>query len=71
MGIGNNDISDQLRQTTRDLKDLALQVANSKNVETPFYAYVWLSLQMLQQLTELNDQLHAALYREHATVQRR
>lgn len=69
MGIGNNDISDQLRQTTRDLKDLALQVANSKNVETPFYAYVWLSLQMLQQLTELNDQLHAALYRKHAVVQ--
>lgn len=70
MGIGNNDISDQLRQTTHDLKDLALQVANSKSVETPFYAYVWLSLQMLQQLTELNDQLHAALYRGHVAAHR-
>lgn len=65
MGIGNNEISGQLRQTTRDLKELALQCINGKNAETPFYAYVWLSLEMLRQLTELNDQLHAALYNTH------
>lgn len=69
MGIGDNAISDQLRQTTRDLKDLALQYADHTNAETPFYAYVWLTLQMLQQLTELNDQLHAALYQKNRSTE--
>ncbi|OZY34764.1 hypothetical protein CJF35_22940 [Pseudomonas lundensis] len=37
-------------------------ILSGKEIETPFYAYVWLSLEMLKQLAELNDQLHAALY---------
>lgn len=71
MGIGNNEISDQLRQTTRDLKDLALHCADGNNIQTSFYAYVWLSLEMLRQLTELNDQLHAALYHKHPSLFKR
>ncbi|WP_321833644.1 FUSC family protein [Pseudomonas kulmbachensis] len=62
MGISNNQISGELRQKTQDLQELVLKSLEGKINETPFYAYVWLSLEMLRQLTELNDQLHAALY---------
>ena len=70
MGIADNQISSELRQRSRDLNELVLKSINGKLIETPFYAYVWLSLEMLRQLTELNDQLHAALYqhgRKHAS----
>ena len=62
MGIGDNEISSQLRKSSHQLRELALKSINGKEIETPFYAYVWLSLEMLKQLAELNDQLHAALY---------
>ena len=62
LGISNNQISGELRQKTHDLHELVLKSLDGKITETPFYAYVWLSLEMLRQLTELNDQLHSALY---------
>lgn len=62
MGISNNQISGELREKAHDLKELVLKSLDGKITETPFYAYVWLSLEMLRQLTELNNQLHAALY---------
>lgn len=70
MGIADNQINSELRQRSRDLNELVLKSINGKLIETPFYAYVWLSLEMLRRLTELNDQLHAALYqhgRKHAS----
>lgn len=65
MGIADNKISGELRQKAHTLKELVLKSIDGKEAETPFYAYVWLSLEMLRQLTEMNDQLHAALYRCH------
>ena len=62
LGIANNQISGELRQKTHDLHELVLKSLDGKISETPFYAYVWLSLEMLRQLTEFNDQLHSALY---------
>ena len=62
MEISNNQISGELRQKTHDLNEVVLKSLEGKITETPFYAYVWLSLQMLKQLTDFNDQLHAALY---------
>ena len=62
MGIDNNEISTQLRNSAQELRELALNSMNGKEIQTAFYAYVWLSLEMLRQLTALNDQLHAALY---------
>ena len=65
MGISNNQISGELREKAHDLKELVLKSLDGKITETPFYAYVWLSLEMLRQLTELNDQLHSALYQNN------
>ena len=65
LGIANNQISGELRQKTHDLHELVLKSLDGKITETPFYAYVWLSLEMLRQLTELNDQLHSALYQNN------
>ena len=62
MGISDNQISGELRQKARDLHKLVLESIKDKVYEPPFYAYIWLTLEMLRQLTELNDQLHAALY---------
>ncbi|MES2869071.1 MAG: FUSC family protein [Pseudomonadota bacterium] len=64
MGIADNQISGELRQKTHDLHDLVLKSIEGKLNETSFYAYVWLSLELLRELTELNDQLHAALYQK-------
>lgn len=61
-GDSSNSIKDQLEQGTRNLHDLVLKSIEGKQVETPFYAYVWLSLELLKQLTALNDKAHAALY---------
>ena len=46
-GISNNQISGELRQKTHDLHELVLKSLDGKITETPFYAYVWLSLEML------------------------
>lgn len=62
MGIPNNEISHELRKSSHALRELALKSIEGKEIETPFYAYVWLSLEMLRQLTALNDQLHTALF---------
>jgi len=63
-GISDNQISGELRQKANDLKELVLKSIDGKVNETQFYAFVWLSLQMLRQLTDLNDELHAALYQK-------
>lgn len=64
MGISDNQISGELRQKARDLHGLVLESIKDKVYEPPFYAYIWLTLEMLRQLTDLNDQLHAALYQK-------
>lgn len=64
-GIPDNTISGELRNKTRDLKTLVFNSIDAKQFQTPFYAYVWLSLEMLRQLTEMNDQLHTTLYNHH------
>lgn len=64
MGISNNQISSELRQKSQDLHTLVFESLKDKVYEPPFYAYIWLALEMLRQLTELNDQLHAALYQK-------
>ncbi|WP_202210846.1 FUSC family protein [Pseudomonas paraversuta] len=63
-GVSDNQISGELRQKANDLKELVLKCIDGKVNETQFYAFVWLSLQMLRQLTDLNDQLHAAFYQK-------
>ncbi|WP_300733322.1 FUSC family protein [Pseudomonas sp.] len=65
LGIPDNKISGELRSKTHTLKTLVVSSIDSKQFQTPFYAYVWLSLEMLGQLTEMNDQLHTALYNRH------
>ena len=64
-GDSNNEISSALRDATHDLHDLVVKGIEGKHVETPFYAYLWLSMDMLKQLTKLNDQVHDALYSHH------
>ena len=71
MGISNNEISGQLRTTTQTLRELMFKGLDRKNVETPFYAYIWLSLEMLRQLTSMNDLLHSALYASPAHLLRK
>ena len=64
-GDSSNEISSTLRDATHQLHDLVVKGIEGKRIETPFYAYLWLSMDMLRQLTKLNDQVHDALYSRH------
>ncbi|WP_411706389.1 FUSC family protein [Edaphovirga cremea] len=57
------DVMAEMNEVSSELKQLMQEVSASHNVEAPIYGYVWLSMEMTNQLKELGDLITMAMRR--------